>query len=43
MVRVVTRIIMLRKKRGGEWKCNEIHQNEYENEAVDQTFSPHPE
>ena len=31
---------MLRKKRGREWKCNE---NQYENEAVDQTFNPHLE
>lgn len=38
--KVVTRIIMLKKKRGREWKGNEVYQNEYENEAEDQGSSP---
>ena len=38
--KVVTRIIMLKKKRGREWKGNEVYQNEYENEAEDQDSSP---
>lgn len=38
--KVVTRIIMLKKKRGREWKGNEVYQNEYENEAEGQGSSP---